>query len=75
MHMGAMAVIGSIAPKNLVHIVINNCAHETVGGMPTVASSASLTSVAEACGYKNVVCVRDFDALFAKVPDQFPVTL
>lgn len=63
MHMGAMAVIGSIAPKNLVHIVINNCAHETVGGMPTVASSASLTSVAEACGYKNVVCVRDFDAL------------
>ena len=36
MHMGAMAVIGSNRPKNLVHIVINNGAHETVGGMPTV---------------------------------------
>jgi phosphonopyruvate decarboxylase len=38
MHMGAMAVIGANKPKNLIHIVINNGAHETVGGMPTVAS-------------------------------------
>lgn len=37
MHMGAMAVIGANRPKNLVHVVINNGAHETVGGMPTVA--------------------------------------
>ena len=37
MHMGAMAVIGANTPKNLVHVVINNGAHETVGGMPTVA--------------------------------------
>lgn len=38
MHMGAMAVIGSNKPKNLIHIVINNGAHETVGGMPTFAA-------------------------------------
>ena len=37
MHMGAMAVIGANKPKNLIHVVINNGAHETVGGMPTVA--------------------------------------
>ena len=29
MHMGALAVIGEIAPNNFVHIVVNNCAHET----------------------------------------------
>ena len=63
MHMGALAVIGSRQPKNLVHIVINNEAHETVGGMPTAASSASLAAVASACGYPYAVCVTNFDAL------------
>ena len=51
MHMGAMAVIGAQKPANLVHIVINNAAHETVGGMPTVAGTADLVGVAKACGY------------------------
>ena len=35
MHLGAMGVIGRIRPENLVHVVINDGAHETVGGMPT----------------------------------------
>lgn len=51
MHMGAMAVIGSCKPKNLVHIVINNGAHETVGGMPTVAGGMDIPALARACGY------------------------
>ena len=63
MHMGAMAVIGANAPENLVHIVINNCAHETVGGMPTVAGSADFVKIALACGYKNAVCVSDGNSL------------
>ncbi|MBO4390346.1 MAG: phosphonopyruvate decarboxylase [Lachnospiraceae bacterium] len=54
MHMGAMAVMGAAAPENLIHIVINNEAHETVGGMPTAAGHASLTEVALACGYQKV---------------------
>ncbi len=51
MHMGAMAVIGRTHPKNLMHIVINNGAHESVGGMPTVASGVNLPRIALACGY------------------------
>jgi len=51
MHMGAMAVIGSVAPKNLIHIVINNGAHESVGGMPTAAGKIDLVGIAKACGY------------------------
>ncbi len=54
MHMGSLAVIGSFAPKNLIHVVINNRVHETVGGMPTVASTAKLSEVARACGYKKI---------------------
>ena len=63
MHMGSMAVIGANAPANLVHIVINNGAHETVGGMPTVASQIDMVAIAKACGYANAVCVYNFDAL------------
>lgn len=63
MHMGAMALIGSNKPKNLVHVVINNGAHETVGGMPTVASSIDVTAIAQACGYPNAVSVADYDSL------------
>lgn len=62
MHMGAMAVIGANKPNNLIHIVINNCAHETVGGMPTVADSMDIVAIAKACGYPNAVCVDSFEA-------------
>ncbi len=61
MHMGSMAVIGAIKPRNLIHVVINNGAHETVGGMPTVASNIDLAAIAKACGYPNAVSVNDFN--------------
>lgn len=63
MHMGAMAVIGASGCKNIVHVVINNGVHETVGGMPTAAGNIDLTKIASACGYEYVVCVADFSAL------------
>lgn len=63
MHMGAMAVIGANKPKNLAHVVINNGAHETVGGMPTVAGNIDLVVIAKACGYPCAVCVDNFDEL------------
>ena len=63
MHMGSMAVLGANAPTNLVHIVINNSAHETVGGLPTVGDKIDLLSIAKACGYKSAVSVDNFTDL------------
>lgn len=63
MHMGSMAVLGANAPKNMIHVVINNGAHETVGGMPTVASKIDLVAIAKACGYPNAVRVDNFKDL------------
>lgn len=63
MHMGSMAVIGASAPKNMVHVVINNGAHETVGGMPTVAAGIDVVGVAKACGYPSAVSVDTFERL------------
>lgn len=65
MHLGAMAVMGAYHPRRLVHIVINNGAHETVGGQPTVMSSVDLPALARACGYAQAVSVATFDALDA----------
>ncbi len=63
MHMGSLAFIGSNKVDNLVHICINNGAHESVGGMPTGASEARFSDVAKACGYDNVYCIEDMEAL------------
>lgn len=59
MHMGAMAVIGSNKPKNLVHVVINNSAHDTVGGMPTVAGNIDMIKIAEGCGYETAIKITN----------------
>lgn len=67
MHMGAMAVLGANAPKNMVHIVINNGAHETVGGMPTVADKIDLVAIAKGCGYPNAVSVHTLEELEAEL--------
>lgn len=63
MHMGSMAVLGANAPENMIHIVINNEAHETVGGMATVAGKIDLPAVAKACGYPYTASVNNFNDL------------
>lgn len=63
MHMGAMAVLGAHHPGNMVHVIINNGAHETVGGMPTVAGKIDFVALARACGYPYAVSVDSFEAL------------
>lgn len=63
MHMGALAVIGTVKPSNMIHVIINNGAHESVGGMPTVARKIRLSEVAKSCGYSHVFLVQTPDEL------------
>lgn len=67
MHLGAMAVIGNRKPKNLVHVVINNEAHESVGGMPTVAGTMNIPQIALGCGYESAVSVQTPEELKEKL--------
>lgn len=60
MHLGSMPVIGSVNPDNLVHIVINNGAHETVGGMPTAISNLNIPLFAKYCGYKKIFTADNY---------------
>lgn len=69
MHLGAMAVLGNQNPKNVVHILINNESHETVGGQPTSMGTVDLPAIATACGYRKVFCAHDFDELDAALAE------
>lgn len=59
MHMGALAFLGTRKPENMIHICLNNEAHESVGGMPTGAVGVSYAGIAGACGYERTVTVTD----------------
>lgn len=67
MHLGAMAVIGQRQPENLVHVVINNGAHETVGGMPVCEGNLNLCAMAMAAGYRSVCSVDSPETLLRAV--------
>ncbi len=65
MHMGALAFIANQPPKNMLHIVINNSAHESVGSMPTGYTGQTYADIAKACGYRNVYTVSTEEELKA----------
>lgn len=70
MHMGAISNIGSLAPKNFVHVVFNNGAHESVGAQPTLGFGIDICSIAKACGYREAFTVtteEEFTALSDRI--------
>ncbi|MFD6293131.1 phosphonopyruvate decarboxylase [Streptomyces sp. NPDC060205] len=65
MHLGSLSMIGSEAPANLIHVVLDNRVHESTGGQATTSATTSFPDMATAAGYASaVVCDRE-DALQA----------
>ncbi len=67
MHLGAMDVLGQRKLSNMKHVVINNGAHETVGGMPVCSGQTNFCALAEATGYPAVWSVKDEASLRSAV--------
>lgn len=67
MHMGALPFLASGAPKNFLHIVINNQAHESVGAMPTGCRQADFSALAKAAGYKKAERAEGIEELTQKL--------
>ncbi len=53
MHMGAMTMVSKVNAPNYMHVVLNNGAHESVGGQPSAGHLIDFTGIAEACGYQT----------------------
>ena len=52
MNLGSLVTIGSLRPKNLIHIVFDNNSHESTGGQPTNSSKVKLEKIAKEVHYK-----------------------
>lgn len=63
MHMGGMAIVANKSPRNYIHVIFNNGAHDSVGGQPTVGLCIDMPSIARAVGYKASISVSTKDDL------------
>ena len=73
MHMGNMAILAVQHPRNMVHVVFNNGAHDSVGGQPTVGLQINLTAIAQAMGYaavRRVVTAEELQAACQELADR-----
>ncbi len=59
MHLGSLPVTANLSLGNLIHIVLNNGAHESVGGQPTTGYRANLNALAAAVGFKTMPAHAD----------------
>ena len=63
MHMGSLASLGVCHPANLRHVVINNGAHESVGGQATAGFDVDFCAMALASGYTSAARTEDAETL------------
>lgn len=54
MHMGALSMVSNLDVPNFLHVVLNNGAHESVGGQPSAGMKVDFTTIAQGTGYRTV---------------------
>jgi phosphonopyruvate decarboxylase len=59
MHAGGFGIIAQNAQSNFKYILINNGAHESVGGQPTVAFDVDIEMILKGFGFKDVYTATD----------------
>jgi phosphonopyruvate decarboxylase len=65
MRMGAFATVGTYGASNLMHLLLDNGAHESTGGQATVSPGVSFAQIASACGYSSSLETDDAGELAA----------
>lgn len=71
MRMGAAAVVAAYAPPNLVHVLLDNNAHDSTGGQKTISDHVDFIRFAEAVGYGNVFYAHDVAELVSLIERSF----
>ena len=70
MSLGAMALIATERPNNLVHIILDNEAYESTGSQPSISSKVDLAEIGKSCGYAHVARVEDIESLEGVLQDK-----
>ena len=63
MHMGNLTNIGTSNCSNLIHIVLNNGMHESVGIQPTKGFDINISEIARKCGYSDPIIIDKEDQI------------
>ncbi|ARF70193.1 phosphonopyruvate decarboxylase [Paenibacillus larvae subsp. pulvifaciens] len=69
MHMGTLATAGSYSPSNMLHILLDNQAHDSTGGQRTVSGNIDFVEIAAACGYIRVIYTHNLKQLKASIQE------
>ena len=69
MSLGALPLIASERPKNLIHIILDNESYESTGAQPSISSKVDLAEIGRGCGYARVVKVEDAEGLEGALQD------
>ena len=69
MHTGALGIVASQHPKNFIHVLFNNGAHESVGGQPTIGYAIDCTGIAKASGYSKVMAASNEEEILAAMSE------
>jgi len=72
MHMGALPHVAK--SQNLVHVVLNNGVHDSVGGQKTVAREIALPEIARASGYGEVFSCSNLEGIAKAIRSAFTLT-
>ena len=70
MNLGSLTTIGSLKPKNLIHMVFDNSVHESTGSQPTNTNFVSIEKIAKSCNYNHTFTVRTengFEKILSKI--------
>jgi phosphonopyruvate decarboxylase len=63
MRMGSLATNGYYNPPNMLHILLDNNAHDSTGGQATVSHNVNFVEIAASCGYSHAIYVHSLDEL------------
>ena len=70
MNLGSLTTIGTLKPKNLIHVVFDNSVHESTGSQPTNTNFVSIEKIAKTCNYNHTFTTKtknDFEKILRKI--------
>ncbi len=59
MHLGSIKTAGTFANKNFKYILLNNNAHDSVGGQSTYANDIDFKKLSKSLGFKKFYCLKN----------------
>ena len=78
MHLGSNGISAIHANTNFVHVILNNFAHDSVGGQPTIANHIDFPEIFMNLGYEKVFSVEsahELVVLLEKLPVNGPILI